>query len=248
MSTDRRRNRVLTVLLALAVTGNFFWLMRLEAQAQATSRLLEHHADLDANIDTLEGLTEFRRRVGQHEIRVGNDGVSIESPWGSSESAVLRVREGSIELDVTPPGKPNNLFSIVTLAGRPFGFLTIGNSILKLSDRSIDLKTGDAKLSDRIHLTGDGISIESAGVSGVPGRLSLSEKSVLISAVPEGSSYDNFLSIYTLSGKPNAIIKVGGSSLKFDDGAIDLWADKDILIRSTGGDVRIEGQRVLLNE
>jgi hypothetical protein len=32
------------------------------------------------------------------------------------------------------------------------------------------------------------------------------------------------------------------------DGKIDLLAEKDILIRSTGGDVRIEGQRVLLNE
>jgi hypothetical protein len=246
MGTDRRRNRVLTVLLVLAVTGNLFWLMRLEAQAQATSRLLEHHADLDANIDTLEGLTEFRRRVGNFEIRVDNDGVAIETAGVSATPARLSISEGVVFLGANPAdGSHDNFFNLYNIQGRPTATLGVGRSRMKIKDGGLELLSPGDNGWNNVLIEERGISLISS--KGTPEELRLDMFSPGWFSLRNAGDHKiglfmaedfNYVQLFW----DNTMLKLHG------DGRLDLLAERDILIRSTGGDVRIEGQRVLLNE
>lgn len=112
-----RDNRVIFWLLIGGFVLNILWSLRLELQAKTTTNLVEiYHANLNSNIDTIQGLKRFVRSAEYMTIETNNGKVSFGiNPEGN---IIMTAGKNSITLgDLGGDGR-NGILNITKGMGK----------------------------------------------------------------------------------------------------------------------------------
>lgn len=276
MKPVKTGNRIFFLLLMAGLIFNIFWSRRLETTAQElSSRVDEHHNSLSQNEDSLTKLKLFSRTtVGGQMIELRDKDVLIGAGDGEVTIRVgekkrdfeiallpkhdlIRIEKGNshIWLGNSGTGHVKNGIYITSSAGpgKGSGFWVeergIQMKIIDGGDFSISVQKGEAKLQLDIDPENELIEVKKdrsvirIGKGSIGEGVELGQFDTGTVALTKGEG----VGLSAREGNPMTI--TGKDKLDIDfDGDININAKGNINIRSSNGDVKINGKNVRFNE